>query len=79
MRMAPTSKNPRIVSPMSTPDSLARIIHKFSTAAKLHLACCTACATRKRVPPTTIGRNFRNMAETLRNVGGTSGAEQLDP
>jgi hypothetical protein len=28
---------------------------------------------------TTIGRNFRNMAEILRNVGGTSGAEQLDP
>ena len=34
--------------------------------------------TRKRVPPTTIGRSFRNMLETLRNVGGTSGAEQLN-
>ena len=28
---------------------------------------------------TTIGRSFRNTAETFRNVGGTSGAEQLDP
>ncbi len=34
--------------------------------------------TRKRVPPTTIGRSFRNMLETLRNVGGTSGVEQLN-
>jgi len=43
---------------------------------------CSDEIIRRAAPPvllTTIGRNLRNMAETLRNLGGTSGAEQLDP
>ena len=40
---------------------------------------CSDGIIRLPVLLTTIGRSFRNMAETLRNVGGTSGAEQLDP
>ena len=60
-------------------------MHNFSTAATtssgvLHRLCdpqeAGAPDPQAGAP---IGRSFRNMAETLRNVGGTSGAEQLDP
>jgi len=47
------------------------MIHEFSTAA--------AKPSALPVWLTTIRRSFRNIAEILRNVGGTSGAEQLDP
>ncbi len=58
---------------------LVGMMHRFSTVAAnssgvLHRPCDPQAGA-----PTTIGRSFRNMAETLRNVGGNSGAEQLDP
>ncbi len=64
---------------MGITDSLARIMHKSSTAATKSFAVLHRPCDPQAGAPTSIGRNFRNMAEILRNVGGTSGAEQLDP